>query len=369
MRLLHIADLHLGRKLDQYSLLSEQKDNLKQVITYIQDKEIDALLISGDIFDKKQPKGEAIDVYRDFIQEVVSYCDIYAIAGNHDNVSFHQFASDLLKESRYHIVGQTNHPLTPFELTVGNEVAMIYLCPYMDVPTLREVIDNDDIQEENEGMATLIESLSLKPEVYNILLYHGFVTGRKECLFSDSERFNTLGTSQAVDVNLFNEFDYVALGHLHRFQQVDSSPCYYSGSLYCYSESEIGYDKGMIDIQLNDNHITPTFIPFIPPRQVRQLTGTCDELLNVAESDDYMYIKLTSRHMQSKFHQLLKSRFPHLVQISQQYVFDEALKKQDQFDFDNHLEGQIQQYYELIYDKAMSDEELNILHEVMKEED
>ena len=369
MKLLHIADLHLGKKLDQYFILEEQQENLRQVTDYIIQEHVDVLLISGDIFDKKNPKGQAIDVYRQFIETITQYCEVYAIAGNHDNFYFHQFASSLLSKSHYHVIGQLDHEIVQLEWKKNNEKLVLSLCPYMDLPMLREVLCDESIQEENEGMEKLLSYVEVDEQAINVLLYHGYVTGKQELIFSDSERINTLGTSQAVDVNLFSKFDYVALGHLHRYQQVEDSNCYYSGSLYWYSESELHHEKGMIEITWTGNQKEVTFIPFQPSHRVRKISGSCEELLQMPETEDYIYAEVIGRDRPLKFHQQLKERCPHLIQISQIQEEENFLLKDQHFDFDNSIEEQIKQYYELIYDEPMTQEEENILHELMKESD
>lgn len=369
MKLLHIADLHLGKTLNKQSFLFEQYEALKEVVTTIERDDIAGVIVAGDIYDTKNPKREAIALYSWFVQEVTKRVPLFSIAGNHDLGELHQFATDLLDQVNYHTAGKFSFPLPCYELQHDDENVMIHLFPYVTLEDLNDYFSEDTLKFETlqEGIEWVMQHTTWTSGRH-LLVFHGFVTGRHDLLRTDSERETTVGTAQAIDYHLFDAFDYVALGHLHRKQRVEKSHAYYSGSLYWYSESEANHDKGMLEIDLKqDGDSDVQFLPFHPIKRVKKIEGTLAELLQMDEEDDYVIIQLTEAVQDKNVKEILHPHFPNLLRIQQPEQYRLFLEEEDHFDFNTTMEEQIKQYYKQMYDEEMDDDIEMRLNQVFKE--
>lgn len=370
MKLIHISDLHLGRKLNQYSLYEEQKEALNEVLAAIKKYQVDVLMISGDIYDTIRPSKESINLYSDFIEQVTQYCSVVAISGNHDNDAMHQAHKSLLKNGRYYIAGKSEIPLEKITLFDEEGPVNFYLFPYTSVAQAEMLVKDDDTKFKNdqEAIDYILSHTTIDTALRNIILFHGFVVGTSEALLSQSERENTIGTAQAIASSSFKDFDYVALGHLHRAQSVNQSNMYYSGSIYGYSESEIGYSKGMILVEFNDKKSLSTeFLPFHPKRNLRKIKAYAKDLEQENESDDFLFIELKDKTPVPRLQKWLSERFNHLVTISQPMQYEATVNDEQQFDFELGLIEQIKKYYELVNQEEMDNELYHLLESSFKE--
>lgn len=367
MKFIHLSDLHLGKSVLKRYFFEEQYEQLQSVVQYVLTHNIDAVLISGDIYDTKNPKKEAIALYSWFVNEVTQYVPLLAIAGNHDLAEIHDFASELLQKNKYYVAGQFQFPL-PKVTFKGEEIVNIYLFPYVTVEDLNDYFYGKcSFETIQEGVSYVLEHTILNHNERNILLFHGFVTGRHDLLFTESERTTTLGTAQAIDYHIFSDFDYVALGHLHRYQRVETSNSYYSGSLYWYSDMESTHDKGMIELTITPDNMDVSFVPLEPTRRFIKAKGTLYELLNHEPTDDYVVVELTEDIEDSNIKEMLKPIFPNILRIIQPDVYENQIEDDELFNFNTDLEQQIKQYYTQRYQEEMDDTMEKMLQQVFKE--
>ncbi|MDA3903730.1 MAG: exonuclease subunit SbcD, partial [Desulfuromusa sp.] len=251
MRILHTADWHLGRIFNKQYLTEDQRHILNQFETYLEQTPPDVLIIAGDIYDRSIPPEEAISLLDNFLSKVVLQLKIPTIllGGNHDGQERMNFGSRLMENAGLYVVGSIASK--PIKICLDDEHGPVYFypIPYATPIGCRDIFPDDEIKTHHDGMEKLIAAVkSVHPEsARSVLITHAFVAGSEE---SDSERLLGVGGATDVSPGLFKEFDYVALGHLHRPQQAGAEYIRYSGSLLKYSFSETQHQKGMTLVTL-----------------------------------------------------------------------------------------------------------------------
>ena len=301
MRLIHTADWHLGRILHGVHLTEDQAHVLDQFVTLVQDSQVDAVLIAGDVYDRAVPPPEAVALLDESLARLVRglQVPVLIIAGNHDSPTRLAFASRLLEGQGLHVVGTL--PSTPRCIVIRDQHGPVYFyaLPYAEPAVVRASLENPALHDHATSMQALLTQVrAAHPDgARAVLMTHAFVLGGAE---SESERPLSVGGAGTVPATCFAGFHYVALGHLHRPQTVGEAPIHYAGSLLRYSFAEANHTKSvsLVDIDAH-GRCTVERIPLTPPREVRCLTGTLAEILagpQAGESrDDYLMVTLLDR--------------------------------------------------------------------------
>lgn len=329
MRILHTSDWHLGKTLHEHSLIEDQKHFLDQLLDLIQSDPHDALLIAGDIYDRSVPPAEAISLLSDFLGNLRKQSDIpvLIIPGNHDSAGRLNYLSSLVRSQNLYFLSDPERLAEPVRIQDVDFYGIPFLSPYdMEMP--EEEGKRLERSHENAIRAALAE---IRPAMQrgrkNVLMAHVFATGGKT---SESER-TFVGATGEVDVSIFSDFDYVALGHLHR-PQSPAPNAHYSGSPLAYSFSESSDDKCILSVNLSDEPPEseprawqsdgPPFIRKIsvdPLRKVTSVSGTYLELLESGNYDayreDYLQIELEDNSYAGSPMKELSRRFPYLLSV------------------------------------------------------
>ena len=218
MKFIHLSDLHLGKRLNDYSLIEDQEYALCRILEIIDDEAPDAVLIAGDVYDKSIPTAEAIRLFDVFLTNLsAGKIPVFVISGNHDSAERMGFGSRLMERSGVHIAGAYNGEVTPVVLSDSEGEVRIYMLPFFK-PQVARRFHGEGIESYTDAMRLAIEAMDIDATARNILIAHQFVIGSSR---SDSEEISVGGTDE-VDASVFDDFDYVALGHLHRPQTVGS---------------------------------------------------------------------------------------------------------------------------------------------------
>ncbi len=287
MKFLHLADLHIGKKVNDISMIQEQKNALNQALNLIDRDDIDFVIVAGDVFDRPIPSISALEVFSDFLVEIEKRNKkIFIISGNHDNLERLSYLSKLLKKNNIYFSDTFNGKLEKFELE--NNVN-IFLLPYLYPAIIRKFYPKAEINNYTDAIKTVIGNTNLDKEKFNILVAHQFVCDcENEYIQSDSEE-KSVGGVDIVESSVFEDFDYVALGHLHCPQKIKKEKIRYSGSLLKYSFSEINQKKVFTIVEINDKkeiNISFEKIDFL--HEMKEYKGYIEEFLN---SDFYSKIK------------------------------------------------------------------------------
>ena len=272
----HLSDLHIGKKVNKKSLLEEQAHILNAIIRAAEDRKPDGVLIAGDIYDLAVPSAEAVALFDDFLVRLQSLgTKVFVISGNHDSAERIAFASRIMNRSGVYMSPVYAGETTPIVLSDGFGEVAIYMLPFVKPATVRYWAGDDSIKTYDDAVRYAVGKMDVDPSRRNIILAHQYITNAKR---SDSEEVS-VGGMENVDASVFDAFDYVALGHLHRPQTCARETVRYSGSPLKYSFSEVNDKKGIVVVELGKKgDVTMNTIPLEPLHDWHDLRGTYDEL-------------------------------------------------------------------------------------------
>ncbi len=296
MKLIHLSDLHLGKRVNEFSMLDDQKYILKSIINIIDDEKPDGVIIAGDVYDKSVPPAEAVEVFDSFLVSLAERkTETFIISGNHDSPERLAFGNRLMDLSGIHFSSVYDGDVQSFELTDEFGAAKIWLLPFVKPVHVRRFFPDEEIGSYTDAMRVAIGGMDIDRDRRNILVTHQFVTGAAR---SESEEIS-VGGSDNVDASVFEAFDYVALGHIHRPQNIGDR-IRYCGTPLKYSFSEADHQKSVSVVELGKKgELNVREVPLVPMRDMIELKGTYDELTakrfydNTTYQEDYVHITLT----------------------------------------------------------------------------
>lgn len=320
MKLMHISDLHLGKKIFEYSMIEDQRYILKQILGIVDSEKTDGVIIAGDVYDKPVPTTEAVELLDDFLKCLVERKQkIFIISGNHDSAERIAFASSILKESGVFVAPVFDGNISPINMKNENEECNIYMLPFVKPSTVRNVYENAEIVDYTDAIRSVIEHIDLDKSKNNILVMHQFVTGALVC---DSEE-KSVGGLDDVSGEVLKDFDYVALGHIHGPQRVGRDSIRYCGTPLKYSFSEVNHKKcvTILDIREKGN-INIDTVPLIPRKDLYEIKGTYDEITSrqFYEGKDfkegYLHVTLTDEDDIPEAISKLRSIYPYIMKLN-----------------------------------------------------
>jgi len=330
MKILHTADWHIGKIVNEFSMLEEQEYYLEQLVEKAKSLEVDVLIMAGDLYDRSIPPKEAVTLANKillrFIQELS--IPVLIIAGNHDGNERLEFGSELLANSQLYIEGMPKKEVKKLTIKGVN----FYLFPYADYVNIRHLLNRNDIHNNEDALKAQVDQVmeSFDPGEINVMIMHGYLINQtpESVESSDSERPLSIGTAEYVDVNIVKDFDYVALGHLHKAQKVKSEKVRYSGSPLKYSKSEVNHKKQSLIVNLTKESLDIEPIIIKPKHDMRILRGKFEELMR-QETDDYIFFELEDEHFVMDAMNRLRKKYPNAMAL--EYVIRERAveNKQD----------------------------------------
>lgn len=388
MRLIHLSDLHIGKRVNEFSMLEDQEYILKEILGIIDDEQPDGVIIAGDVYDKSVPSEEAVKLLDSFLTSLAKRkLQVYIISGNHDSAAKLAFASSLIDLSGIHIspiydsaqIAMMGDGLVrPYKLEDGKgQMANIYMLPFVKPAMVRAVFPDeaDYIKDYTDACRVAVEHMDVDEKVTNILVAHQFVTG---AVRSESEE--NVGGLDNVDVSVFDSFDYVALGHIHGPQKVGRETVRYCGTPLKYSLSEANHTKSVTVVDIPENKkIEIRTVPLVPMHELREVKGTFDELMDRRNYegtavDDYLYVVLTDEDDVPDALGKLRTVYPNVMKLG----YDNTRTRVTQtIDDGAVLEGKkpidlFGELYEKQNNRQMSDEQRefvqNIIDSVWREE-
>ena len=296
MRFFHLSDLHLGKRLGEASLIEDQEYILAEIINIVERETPDCLLIAGDVYDKSVPSAEAVRLFDSFLSQLKEKnIKVFVISGNHDSAERIAFGSRLMSTSGIYMSPVYSGNLSPITLKDMYGEINIYMLPFIKPANVRSFFEEENIESYTDAVKTAINSAKIDKDKRNILVAHQFVTGASRCESEDI----SVGGSDNVDSSVFEDFDYVALGHIHSPQNVGSEKMRYCGTPLKYSFSEAGHNKSITVLDFKEKgNITLSTIPLTPKRDLREIKGSYMELTArdyyfKTNVDDYLHITLT----------------------------------------------------------------------------
>jgi len=300
MKFLHISDLHIGKSVNGFPMLEEQRRVLDQVIGCIRSERPAAVLIAGDVYDRAAPGVEAVRLFDDFLTELAAEgVAVMVVAGNHDSPERLGYAGRLLADKKLFICGAFDGGVRREVLSDEYGEVNFWLLPFIRPISVRGLFGDREASTHSEAVVAAIEAAGVDCSVRNVLITHQFYTKAgadpKRC---ESE-INPVGGIDAVDVSVIERFDYAALGHLHGAQSVGGDNCRYAGSPLKYSFSELRHEKSISVVELREKgNLSISTLPFVPLHDMREIKGPLSELISgevssLADKDDYLRVVLT----------------------------------------------------------------------------
>jgi DNA repair protein SbcD/Mre11 len=329
MRFIHTGDWHLGRAFYNASLIEDQVYVLDQLVACVRERKPDLVLVAGDIYDRPVPPTDAVALLDETLSRLIlgEGVPVILIAGNHDSPQRLQFGARLMESLRLYVHGTLSNPVTSVQMDDGAGPVCFYALPYAEPPVIRERLSDDHINDYDTAFRAWVKLVQATHprQARAVLVTHAFVLGGE---VSDSERPLSVGGSSAVGGDIFHDFDYVALGHLHRPQTIAGAPIHYAGSLLKYSFSEATHNKSINWVEMDaKGHCEIERIPLTPKRDVRRVEGHLDDLLNApspANRNDFIQFKLLDKRAILDVMGKLREAYPNAMDIDRSQYIEQA---------------------------------------------
>ncbi|WP_373600351.1 exonuclease SbcCD subunit D [Paraclostridium bifermentans] len=342
MKIIHTSDWHIGKIVNEFSMIEDQKYILNKLINLIEEEKPQVLIIAGDVYDRSIPPVEAVELLNETLSKLIidKNIKVLAISGNHDGGERLSFGSKILEKQGLYIAGRDDEIYRHVVINENGKNINFYLVPYKDPALTKKLLENKDIKSHNDAMIAVIEKIkeNINKDEVNVLVGHGYVTMKREdaikCIedkyevadlqTSESERPLSIGGTDLIDGNIFDDFDYVALGHLHGRQRIGREEMRYSGSLLKYSFSEVNQKKGVYILDVDENkNIDIDFKQLQPIRDLRVIKGNIEDIVNEGRElkegkNDYIQAILTDDGELINPMEKLRSVYPNTMLITRE---------------------------------------------------
>lgn len=297
MKFIHLSDLHIGKRVNEYSMLEDQEYILKQITSIIDEEKPDGVIIAGDVYDKSVPSAEAVALFDDFLVGLSKRkLNVFVISGNHDSPERIAFGGRLMEQGGIYLSPVYNGEIAPVTLEDEYGKINVWMLPFIKPAHVRKFNEDAEINSYTDAIKLAVDKLEINTNERNIMITHQFVTGADR---TESEEIS-VGGSDNVDVSVFTPFDYTALGHIHRPQNCKSEKVRYSGTPLKYSFSEAKDNKSVTVVELGEKEsLNVKTVPLIPMRDMVEIKGTYEEIMlrdfykDTTYGEDYIHITLT----------------------------------------------------------------------------
>lgn len=318
MKLIHLSDLHIGKRVNEFSMLEDQEYILTKIINIIDDEKPEAVLIAGDVYDKSVPSAEAVQLFDDFLVRLAKRnLHTFIISGNHDSAERLAFGGRLMELSGIHLSPVYNGKVEATSLEDENGRVNFYMLPFIKPANVRRFFEEKTIESYTDAVRVAVENMEIDENERNVLITHQFVTGAER---SESEEVS-VGGSDNVDASVFDGFDYVALGHIHGPQNIGSEKIRYCGTPLKYSFSEANHKKSVTVVDLGKKgELEIRTVPLTPKHDMREIKGLYEEIVSKenysgTDTNDYMHITLTDEDDIPDAISRLRVIYPNLMKI------------------------------------------------------
>ena len=368
MKLIHLSDLHIGKRVNEVSMIEEQTHILLQILQIIDSENADAVLIAGDVYDKSVPSAEAVTLFDDFLCRLAKRnIPTLIISGNHDSPERLAFGNRLLELGGIHISPVYDGKIQSVTISDSYGEVVFWLLPFIKPAHVMRFYSDDDIKSYTDAVRVALEKMEIDFSKRNVLLTHQFVTGAS--VDPDGSEEISVGGSDNVDVSVFEGFDYVALGHIHGPQNIGTNRVRYCGTPLKYSFSESDHHKSVTVVNLGEKgELELQLRPLNPKHDLRQLRGTFAEISKGDSSNDYLHIILTDEEDVPEAVGKLRLVYPNLMKLSYDntrtrvnQIIDGAEDVQRKSPLE--LFGEL---YELQNNQPMSDEQRRVTQELIE---
>lgn len=376
MKFVHLSDLHLGKRVNGYSMIEDQKCILLKILNVIDEQKAEAVVIAGDVYDKPIPPTEAVQLFDDFLFRLVERnLQILVISGNHDSPERIAFGSRFMDKSGVHMSQVYNGKNDLVELKDKYGKVNFYMLPFVKPSNVRRFFEDEEINTYTDAVRVAVSHMNVNKKARNVIITHQFVTGAQR---SESETIAVGGTDN-VDSYVFDDFDYVALGHIHGPQNVGKNTVRYCGTPLKYSFSEISHKKSVTVVEMKEKgNVKVSTVELTPKLDMREIKGTYEELTfkknyENTNTEDYLHIILTDEEDVADAVAKLRCVYPNLMKLDYDNTRTRnsfALTQAEETEKKSDTEL-LSEFFEKQNGKPLSDEQLEYaanLFEQIKEE-
>lgn len=372
MKLMHLSDLHIGKRVNEFSMIEDQKYILAQILTILEQEQADGVILAGDIYDKPVPPVEAVQVFDGFLTRLADRkIPVFAISGNHDSAERIAFGAHLMSSRGVYLSRVYDGTVEKISLTDSYGEVCIYLLPFLKPAAVRHVFEEAEISSYQDAVRLAVRKLEVDPEKRNLLVAHQFVTGASRC---ESEEIIVGGLDQ-VDASVFEDFDYVALGHLHSPQHVGRETIRYCGTPLKYSFSESEQEKSVTIVELKEKgQIAIRKVPLVPLRDMRKIRGTYLEVTarsfyEGTNTEDYLQVTLTDEQDIPDGMQKLRVIYPNMMRLeydNQRTRENKTVKSAKSVEKKSELEL-FEEFFEIQNNQPVSEQQRRFVERLIQE--
>ena len=380
MKFLHIGDLHLGKSLSDFDLIEDQRYILDEILHIADEESIDGVWIAGDVYDKTVPSEAATRLLDYFLNELARRkIKVFMVSGNHDSDDRLHYGSALFKANQIFIEAVFDGTLHKQSVSDGDTEIDIYMLPFVKASQVRHFFPEEAIENYEDAVRAILKNTPLNKKnknIKNILVAHQFVAGKGEDpALAGSEGMGTqsVGTVEKIGYDCLDDFDYVALGHIHSPQRVGRDEVRYAGSPLKYSLSEACNEKSVPLITVSAGEkIRIELIPLKPMRNLRHIKGTMKELLdkkNVSGTEDFIYATLTDEDIINDAMGIFQQTYPNTVRIDFDNSHTREVEQADigQIAGERSFPELMEEFYRLMYGCEITEEEMDVMMDVARE--
>lgn len=373
MKLFHLSDLHIGKRVNEFSMIEDQKYILTQILYAADQENPDGILISGDVYDRTIPTAEAVQVFDAFLTRLSEQkIPAFIISGNHDSAERLAFGSSLMGKSGIYFSKVYDGTVEKIPMQDAYGTVWIYLLPFLRPSTIRHALPEraEEVQSAADAVRIALEQTKIDEKERNVLLAHQFVTGAKRC---DAEELQ-VGDVDQIPAELFTSFEYVALGHIHSPQKVGRETVRYCGAPLKYSFSEAGQEKSITVVELKEKgSVDLRTIPLKPLHDLRKIRGTYLEVTAKSfyenrDCEDYLQVTLTDEEDVPDGMAKLRTIYPNLMRLeydNKRTRSNAEVRAAERVEEKSELEL-FQEFYELQNNQSMTEVQEQFVEELLR---
>ena len=364
MKFIHISDLHIGKRLNEYSLIKEQEHILNEIVSVIKNEAPDCVFIAGDVYDKSVPSAEAVSLLDKFLG-LLSETDakIFMISGNHDSAERIAYGAEAFKRQGIYISPVFDGQVSKIEMDDEYGRVNVYLLPFIKPVHVKRYFEETEIETYTDAVKAVIDSLKVNKEERNVILSHQYVAGADR---TESEE-EIIGGLDLVEGYVFDPFDYVALGHIHRNQPIGRETMRYSGTPLKYSASETKDKKCVVVGEMKEKGtVEIREVPLVPMRDYKDIKGKLEEVLKGENKTDFVRITLTDEGTVVDAYGKLKGNYPYMTEL----LFEgrkRTASGRASVSMEKSREEQFSDFYEFVNGKELTEEQKGIVLDIMNE--
>ena len=373
MKLFHLSDLHIGKRVNEFSMIEDQKYILTQILYAADQEKPDGILISGDVYDRTIPTAEAVQVFDAFLTRLSEQkIPAFIISGNHDSAERLAFGSSLMGKSGIYFSKVYDGTVEKIPMQDAYGTVWIYLLPFLRPSTIRHALPEraEEVQSAADAVRIALEQTKIDEKERNVLLAHQFVTGAKRC---DAEELQ-VGDVDQIPAELFASFEYVALGHIHSPQKVGRETVRYCGAPLKYSFSEAGQEKSITVVELKEKgSVDLRTIPLKPLHDLRKIRGmylevTAKSFYENRDCEDYLQVTLTDEEDVPDGMAKLRTIYPNLMRLeydNKRTRSNAEVRVAERVEEKSELEL-FQEFYELQNNQSMTEVQEQFVEELLR---